>query len=299
MSNHLILDTNVFYDLGDGRLSLGQVRADPAERICYSPITPLEIAGKWSSRSFAARRGAAAAILSSGAVELPDTDTLLIRDIFGYTPDFQRFSFVEGVKAMARSATMSELTTGVPDYTGGVVRSVSVAAIGRWRQQVEGDWVKNHIALQSATIPGFAEWYDPDPAQRSGEVPKLKGKGKAEFLGQVRSPEFSAALIGDLQKRALLSVLRDESLSASEAKVEKYLEAITALACFCGVYREYFARLMTGGLLPRENDSGDIELFLYSTDDDRVVVTSERKWKSLAEAAGFARRVRTVPLPST
>jgi hypothetical protein len=298
MSIQLILDTNVFYDLGDGRLSLSEVRADPTEQVCYSPISPLEIAGKWSSRSFIARRGAAAAILSSGAVELPDTDTLLIRDIFGYTPAFPQFSFAEGVKAMARSATMSELTSGVPDFTRGVVRSVSVAAIGQWRQQVEGDWVKDHIALQASTIPGFTQWYDPDPAQRRGAVPKLKGTKKAEFLNQIHSPEFSAALIGDLQKRALLSVVDDASLSASKAKVGKYLEAITAVACFCGCYKEYFARLMTGGLLPQENDSGDIELFLYSADDDHIVVTSDRKWKSLAEAAGFAQRVRTVPLPN-
>jgi hypothetical protein len=50
--------------------------------------------------------------------------------------------------------------------------------------------------------------------------------------------------------------------------------------------------LLTHGALPEENDSGDLELFLYSTDDDHVVATSEKKWKRMADAAGFGTRVR-------
>ena len=42
------------------------------------------------------------------------------------------------------------------------------------------------------------------------------------------------------------------------------------------------------------NDSSDIELFIYAIDDDHVVVTSEKKWKQLADAAGFGNRVRLI-----
>lgn len=297
MSVRLILDTNVFYDLGAGRVSLADVRIDPAEQLFYSPLGALEIAGKWATQSFTERRAAAAAILSSGATELPDTDTFLTRDLFGFTPSFSQFSFAEGVKAMARSATLAELTSGVPDVSAQVIRSVSVAAIGQWRQQVEGDWVKDHVALQAAEIPAFSRWYNPDPAQRSGAVPKLKGKRKAEFLNGINSSDFSTAMIVALQTRALLSAVRDASLTPTKAMVGRFVSAIEATACFRGCYREYIARLMTGGLLPQENDSGDIELFLYSIDDDHIVVTSDRKWKSIAQAAGFGQRVRTMPVP--
>ncbi|HEX6369852.1 MAG TPA: hypothetical protein VF006_13115 [Longimicrobium sp.] len=152
------------------------------------------------------------------------------------------------------------------------------------------------LALQSSDIPGFAKWYNPDPAQRSGPVPKLKGKRRAEYLNRINSPAFSTALILALQTRAMLSVVKDVLTEPSKAMVEKYLKAIDAVACYCGCYKECLVRLMTGGLLPQENDSGDIELFLYSVDDDNIVVTSDRKWKSIAEAAGFGQRVRTVPV---
>ncbi len=299
MSVRLILDTNVFYDLGAGRLSLTDVRTDPTEQLFYSPIGALEIAGKWASQSFTERRAAAAAIIASAATELPDTDTFLTRDLFGFTPSFPQFSFAEGVKAMAKSATMAELMSGVPDVSAQVVRSVSVAAIGQWRQQVEGDWVKDHVALQATEIPAFARWYNPDPTQRSGAVPKLKGTRKAEFLKTINSPGFSTAMIVALQTRALLSAVRDAALTPTRAMVDRFVAAIESTACFRGCYREYVARLITGGLLPQENDSGDIELFLYSIDDDHIVVTSDGRWKSIAAAAGFGQRVRTVPAPAS
>lgn len=56
--------------------------------------------------------------------------------------------------------------------------------------------------------------------------------------------------------------------------------------------KDYLLRLMTEGLLPDKNDSGDIDFFLYSIDDDHVVVTNEKKWINIAEAAGFAQRIR-------
>ena len=56
--------------------------------------------------------------------------------------------------------------------------------------------------------------------------------------------------------------------------------------------KDYLLRLMTEGLLPDKNDSGDIDFFLYSIDDDHVVGTNEKKWINIAEAAGFAQRIR-------
>jgi hypothetical protein len=77
---NLILDTNVFYNLGSGSLTLGTIRG-PNDTLFYSPLSVLELAGKWSSRSFPERKAAAEAILTSGATELPDPDTFLTRDI--------------------------------------------------------------------------------------------------------------------------------------------------------------------------------------------------------------------------
>jgi hypothetical protein len=37
-----------------------------------------------------------------------------------------------------------------------------------------------------------------------------------------------------------------------------------------------------------------MEVMLYSSDDDHVVVTSDRKWESIARDAGMPHRVRRV-----
>ena len=44
--------------------------------------------------------------------------------------------------------------------------------------------------------------------------------------------------------------------------------------------------------MPQKNDSGEIDFFLYSTDDDYVVATKDNRWVNMAQAAGFAQRIR-------
>lgn len=53
MPKQLILDTNIFYDLGAGSLTPSDVGAAD-ETLWYSPLSVLELAGKWSSRTFPA-----------------------------------------------------------------------------------------------------------------------------------------------------------------------------------------------------------------------------------------------------
>jgi len=47
-------------------------------------------------------------------------------------------------------------------------------------------------------------------------------------------------------------------------------------------------------MLPQMNDSGDLELFLYATDDNHIIATSEKRWLDIATRAGFQHRVRKV-----
>ena len=69
---------------------------------------------------------------------------------------------------------------------------------------------------------------------------------------------------------------------------------VSRLAEVCGrlefdtkVYTRYVVRLLTGGMLPNVNDWFDLEIMLYSSDNDHVIVTSERKWESLAAESGM------------
>jgi hypothetical protein len=230
--------------------------------------------------------------VTSGAKELPDPETFLTT-IFGYVPAGPPFSFAEGVRAMSQTTSLAELMAGVKDVPAGVVRRVTVPAVYQWRNSTEGKWVQDLLAIQAKEIPGFAAWYDPDPAKRGvGCVPRLTGQNKANFLSQTTSQQWATQVIVGCQDRALLGAKLGTVGQPTKATVTKFSAAIQAVSCYCALYTQYLIRLLTDGALPDENDSGDLELFLYSTDDDHIIVTYERKWKTMAENAGFGGRVR-------
>jgi hypothetical protein len=293
MPTTLILDTNVFYNLGNGSLTPSSI-ARSGELICYSPISVLEIAGKWSLAEFNDRKAAAAAILASSAVELPDPDTFLTRDIFGYELRRPVVAFTDAVKAMADSRDVDALVLGVEDFTQKVIRKVSAPKVKIWRAIIEGKWVSDMRLIQRRDIPGFAAWESADPRTRKPQVPRLKSKAKSTFLKQTTERNWTLTIFAHCHHRALLGARRDQpALPALEAAAA-IQRAITSLSCYCAVYTQYLIRLLTDGALPQENDSGDLELFLYAVDDDHIVVTSEKKWKRMADSAGFGQRVRLV-----
>lgn len=294
MPRKLVLDTNVFYNIGAGELALSDIQEDESEKICYSPLSTLELAAKWNLRTFEARRGAAKAILSTEARELPDTDTFLTRDIYGYPPRRQQLSLQHAVRAMADASTMAELSAGVPDHELQVTRRVSITRAAQYRSVTEQKWVRDLLNLQRDRIPRFREWYDPDPKKRNGSVPRLKGKARTTFLSEATSQDWSMRLIEACQKRAFLSAKLKGSLVPTRETVDRLVSATQAVSCYCAVYTQYLVRLITDGALPSPNDSTDIELFLHSTGENIIIVTSEKKWKAIADAAGFGARLRSV-----
>lgn len=293
MPKHLILDTNVFYDLGAGTLALTALQT-AGESLHYSPLTVFELAGKWSSRTFQERRAAADAILRSGANELPDQDTYLTRDIFRYVLSRPPISLADAVKAMASSQDVRSLELGVEDFKERVVRKVNVGTVANWRAVVEGKWVDDMTQIQEREIPGFEIWRRSDPSTRKQQVPRLRGAAKHAFLQKTTDPNWEITLLITCHAWALLGAETTQpAVSTSEANAT-VLAARTALSCYCALYTRYLVRLLVNGALPDANDSGDLELFPYAIDDDHVVVTSEKKWKRMAQEAGFGERVRLV-----
>jgi hypothetical protein len=289
MSNHtIIVDTNVLYNLGCGLLKPSDVAATN-ETLAVSPVSILEIAGKFTTRTFKERKAAAQAILDYAALELPDPDTHLARDVFGYHLNYPPMELRQGAVAMAQSSDVRSLVSGVSDMIGKVVRRVSVPKVHGWRVITEGKWVKDLTKIQRDVIPKFEKW---ERGDRSKPVPKLKGKARDDFLLTTRSTEWASALVLACQERALLCAKKDISLLPTKASAITLAAAIDKVACYCSVYTHYLLWLLTEGALPKRNDSGDIELFLYAIDDNNVVATSETKWVKFANDAGFGNRVR-------
>ena len=119
-------------------------------------------------------------------------------------------------------------------------------------------------------------------------MPKLRGEEKKKFFYGMKSREWFSQVISACQMRALFKADNNDLRVVTKQKVNKLTDAITRIECYAHIYTQYLIRLMTEGLLPEKNDSGDIDFFLYATDDDHVVATNDKKWIALADAAGFA-----------
>ena len=290
MAKKVILETHVLYDIGLKKVNIEDIRKS-GDRLFYSPISVLELVSKLNERSFEDRKAAANAILQYGIEELPDPESHLTM-VFGYKLAEPVPSFADAVRALAKAENLEEAQSGAPDYEHRVWRSLNVSRAMTWREKAERAWMGDLIALMKKNIPGFQKWYAKDPKKRSSSVPKLRGDEKAKFLNGLKSAELSSQVISACQMRAFAKADKDDLRVVSKQRANELAAAIPKVACFTQMYKHYLLRLMTEGLLPDKNDSGDIDFFLYSTDDDHVVVTNEKKWINIAEAAGFAQRIR-------
>ncbi len=291
MTKTVILDTHVLYDIGLNRVDIKDIR-QPGDRLCYTPISVIELVSKLDDRSFDDRKTAAGAILLNGIDELPDPESYLTTT-FGYKLAEPAPSYADAVFALAEGQSLDEVRKGVPDYESLVRRTLNVPFAATWRDKGEQEWVDSLIHLMVENIPGYRKWYATDSDRRSSSMPKLRGAEKKRFLTGMRSREWFAQVIAGCQMRAFFKADTRALGRIARKKVDDLVAAIPRIECYSHIYTQYLIRLMTEGLLPRKNDSGDIDLFLYSTDDDHIVATNEIKWIALAKTAGFTRRIRT------
>jgi len=287
MASRQIWDTNVFRNIGAGDLRLGDLRRSGAD-VFYSPVTPLELASKYTEGSFEHRRAAARAILDSGAELLPDPE-LYLTELFRLRPAEGNFDWRQAVAAMAQSTTLEELQRGVADYGALVRRRVNIGFARSYCEGIEQDFVRDMLSLQQSEIPGFSEWYD--APERRGNVPQLGGAARDSFLAGTRDPMFTGELMFACLRRASFKASVPPPWPANEDWVRRLVDASHRLEFYCGVYTQYLVRLLTGGMLPRANDWFDLEILMYSESDDAVIVTSDGKWRSMAEATGMPQRV--------
>lgn len=291
MSKTVILDTHVLYDIGLNRVSIEDVR-QPGDRLCFSPISVIELVSKLDDWSFDDRKAAAGAILQHGIDELPDPESFLTTT-FGYPLAETAPSYGDAVSALADGRCLEEVRSGVPDYENFVRRALNVPFAATWRDKGDQEWVDSLIQLMEENIPGFRKWFATDSDRRSSSMPKLRGDEKQRFLMGMRSREWFAQVIAGCQMRSFFKADKERIGAITRKRVNALTEAIPRVECYASIYTHYLIRLMTEGLLPRKNDSGDIDFFLYATDDNHLLATNEKKWIDLADVAGFRRRIRT------
>ena len=290
MTKTVILDTNVLYDIGLDRIRIEDLRR-PGELLCYSPISVIELVSKLDDRSFEDRKVAAGVILRHRLEELPDPESFLT-GTFGYKLAEPPPSYADAVQALAEGQSLEEVRSGVPDYEIRVRRCLNVPFAATWREKGEQEWVDSLISLMKDNIPGFQKWYVRDLEKRPSSVPKLRGAEKEKFFNGMKSREWFAQVISACQARAFFKADKNDLGVFTKKRAHELAAAVPQIECYALMYTYYLIRLMTEGLLPKKNDSGDIDFFLYSMDDSQVVATNDKKWIAIADVAGFTHRIR-------
>jgi hypothetical protein len=288
---NLICDTNVFYNLGLGKMKPGDF-AGGSDTLFYSPVSILEISGKMTDLEFEQRRAAAKAILDHGAKQLVDPESHLTT-LFGLKLAEASFDWSHAVKGVAAAADLNALTAGVADYVDRVLRRVSVDEVGKWRCVTEQQWKDDMLRLMETEIPKFAPWYKLPKDQREKQrKPHLTGDTKKQFIKGTTTHDWLVTLINACFERSLFKADLPDEPPAGFASA--YVKAAEGVTCYCTVYTQYLIKLLTEEMMPQLNDSGDLELFLYSTNDDWVLVTAEKRWADIAARAGYSQRLRKV-----
>jgi hypothetical protein len=295
MATRLVCDTNIFYYLSKRKLYTKDfVRA--GESLFYSPVSILELAGKLTDLTFAERKAVASSIISSKAQCLPDPDSHLAA-LFGLTLAQPPADWGQILKAMSQASTIDQLQSAVPDFQERKVRRVNVSLATQWRATTDAEWMHDILKVMQDQIPGFQSWYNDDPSKRKGKKPHLRSHAKTDFLNATKSLEWFPTMVSACQRRAFDSAKKPTGpFVATRQWAQLLMAAVKAIHCYCCLYTQYLAALLTEDMLPQPNDKGDMDLFIYSATDDDIVVTAEKRWANIAKRVAFQKRVRKVKL---
>lgn len=274
----LICDTNVFYGIDAGRVSVPRLRA-AGHRLLLTPVSVLELISHVTPQNFADRQGAAAAALGN-ADDLLDDPEMLLGEVWRIPSEPVGIDWRDGLRALSQAGSVEDLGGGVEDAPAGVVRRVDVPLARAWRGGHYDDFEQQMIAAVEDYVPGYAE------ARANGGFLHATAAQRAAVEAVFTWAEARAFTLAATRLRAMLGAA--EPVGA--ATDEETAQALALLSPYLEVYHRYFLDVVTTQYAPQPNDFGDLECFVYLS-NERVVATSERRWLQVAQAAGLAARV--------
>jgi hypothetical protein len=280
MAKALICDTNVFFNLGNGQISITDFCGNNEEIYC-SPLCILEISAKLYE-DYASRKQAAQAILASNAKMLDDPESFVAR-LFDPKIYSDSTIWYKIVQAIADSNTIEDVRA-----------IVNLDYLYCWWASVEYWYYSQFMSRLKLFVPKFAEWHTKRYLVQDNPKPHpvLNNEVGENLISKKFCPEWIGAVFVTLKQRAMSEVGDDIANSVHEFVQNPYSDAALKLECYCKIYMQYFSELVTDHRMPQENDFADLELFIYSIDSDSIVTTFESRWVKIAENAGLGNRCR-------
>jgi hypothetical protein len=274
----LICDTNVFYGIAAGRISVPRLR-EAGHRLLLTPVSVLELISHVTPQNLADRTGAAMAAMDA-ADELLDDPEVLLANAWRIPCEPVGIDWRDGLRALSQAESVEDLVAGVQDEAAGVVRRVDVPLARGWRGGHYDDFEQQMIAAVEDYVPGYAA------ARANAGFLHATAVQRASAEAVFSREEARGFLLVATRIRAALGAVGPVGGATDEDRAQ----ALALLHPYLAAYHCYFMDVVTTRYAPQPNDFGDLECFIYLS-GDRVIATSERRWLQIAEAAGLANRV--------
>lgn len=274
-----LCDTNMMYGLAFGEIDIKKLR-DGAEKLLLSPVSVLEIISKIDKSNFTVRKKVAEAALKYVDEFTVDPETHLARIWFINVPH-EPLDWSQALRAVSQAPSVSALTQGVADWKARVVRKVNIALSDTWRMYHYQDFVKKMIDAVEAYRPGYK-------ADKSAGRITMSEEKKTEWRKQFEQNSTLRSIIDATRDRVAPS---GNAAAPQPPTSEQIKSAEKHLRSYALVYQKYFEVCSTESV-PRENDWGDLECFIY-VDDSTMVATNEGKWIKIAQAVGLGESIFT------
>lgn len=334
MSTRLICDTNIWYNLSNGSINFSDVCKDGEELFC-TPLSIIEIIGGITWRELIKRRKGACSKIAYYQPRLLSNSEAVLAEYFGVRvtqSEAANKNLMNSAGIIAGGMFYSETSNIVSMVYEGKPYFAPCEFYRVWRNRNEKkfkDEVISYIkkveeqmvnAGLGTTLPvSLTEYYSLSKEERSNRKlnkPKLTKDQRAWFESQVRNPDAFGKVVPGSTTRlsnknyyvpqlilgSLARVLNSEFAPITYASITWNAPAYVngSLVAFASIWYRYFVNIITQddgmGLKWDVNDRVDVENFVYSNDENSIVVTSDEKWWDLAVEAGYENRVRYIPL---
>ncbi len=270
----IVCDTNVWYRIEDGRLPLQKI-AGNGHHLHITPVSVMELLARIDESSFGLRRSVARTMVEHGACMLRDPDAELIA-IWGLQPAEPAWNYQSWLAILANAASFSELQhAAFHDIDGGQVNG-GLSELQQWRSKTYSGFTSLVTDYADAERAGYAD------ARKApqGFLPPDRESETAQRNRLDNEHSFRAALLATYERAANAAAgtptaePSESQMSAAESKLRPYIDTGLEFAIRC-----------TQQYAPRDNDTGDRELFAY-VHSGMVTLTFDEKWLAIARRCG-------------